>query len=193
MAGGKSSRFGTNKALASIGGKPLIERVVGVMGRVFDRTVLITNTPEVYGFLGLPMIEDLVKGMGPLGGIYTALKTLPEGAVFCVGADMPCLREGLIRHMVEVRGHYDVVVPRVGWKIEALHALFRKTCIPAIESLIQSGSYQVFRFFHAVSVLEIGQEEIVRFDPELRSFYNINLPSEWREFVNAPEGRLSAS
>ena len=88
LVGGKSSRYGSNKALAKLDGVPLIERVIGIMGRVFENLILITNTPDEYAHLGLPMHEDLVKGLGPIGGLYTGLTVMPDDAGFFVACDM---------------------------------------------------------------------------------------------------------
>ena len=61
LLGGRSRRFGSNKSFARVDGIPLIERVTGVMGSIFERVELITNTPELYAHLRLPMIEDQIK------------------------------------------------------------------------------------------------------------------------------------
>ncbi len=65
LAGGKSLRYGRNKALVTIDGIPLIERVINVMRSLFRHLILITNTPGEYSYLKLPMQEDLIKGLGP--------------------------------------------------------------------------------------------------------------------------------
>jgi molybdenum cofactor guanylyltransferase len=91
LAGGKSSRFGSNKAFASMNGTQLIERVIAIMGSIFKDLIIITNDPDEYSFLGLPMYEDLIKGLGPLGGIYTGLEKIPEKTGFFVACDMPFL------------------------------------------------------------------------------------------------------
>ena len=72
LLGGKSSRYGSNKALVEIEGVRLVDRVAGVMKSIFHRVILLTNTPEEYTYLRLPMVEDLIMGLGPMGGIYTA-------------------------------------------------------------------------------------------------------------------------
>jgi molybdopterin-guanine dinucleotide biosynthesis protein A len=178
LAGGKSSRYGSNKALAELHGTPLIERVLGVMGSVFSDLILITNSPMEYAHLKLPMKEDLIKGLGPLGGIYTGLESISDEAGFFVACDMPFLSEGLIRHMLTISGDYDAVVPKIDWKIETLHTLYRKSCLPAIKDLIDSRSYQAKRFFQRIRVRYVGQEEIMRYDPRLRAFANVNRPEE---------------
>src|SRR3989339_729492 len=99
LAGGKSRRFGKNKSFIQIDGTPLIERVVTVMGSVFEHRLLVTNTPEEYAYLGLPMVQDLIKGIGPLGGIYTGLETIADDAGFFVACDMPYLNADLVRHL----------------------------------------------------------------------------------------------
>ncbi len=176
-----STRYGTDKALAEIHGVPLVARVARIMATVFGQVILITNTPEQYNFLDLPMYRDLVKGIGPLGGIYTGLKLMEERAGFVVACDMPFLSVDLLRHMVEIQGSFDAVVPKMDWKIEALHALYSRSCLPAVEELIDSRQYQVFKFFSQIDVRYVEEEEIRLYDPDLRSFYNVNDPQEWQK------------
>jgi molybdopterin-guanine dinucleotide biosynthesis protein A len=178
LAGGKSSRYGKNKAFAKVKGIPLIERVVGVFETIFKEIIISSNNPEEYEHLGHPIAKDIVKGLGPLGGIFTALNKISTPYCFVAACDMPSLNEGLIRHMLSFRGQFDIIAPKMGWKIEALHALYSMTCLPHIKNLIKSGQYQVVRIFPKVSVRYVEEEEIRRYDPELKSFMNINSPQD---------------
>lgn len=180
LAGGKSTRYGRNKALEMLGEKTLIERVVETMSSIFQEVILMTNTPSDYAPLGLRMYEDLVKGLGPIGGIYTALKVINTDSAFVVGCDMPFLNKNLIIHMVSIQPGFDVVVPRMGWKIEALHAIYRKSCLKHIKRNISQKIYQLIRLFQFVVVRYVEEEEIRQFDPELKSFLNINRPQDLR-------------
>ena len=184
LAGGKSSRYGKNKAFVEVDGIPLIERTLRVMQSIFNQVVLITNTPEEYAYLGLPMYTDVIRDLGPLGGIYTALNVIPTEGGFFVASDMPSLNPALIRHMVALKEGVDVVVPRMDWKLEALHAFYSINCISEIEKIIREGIYQVFRFFTNVRVRYVDKEEILTFDPQLMSFYNINRPEELEHWTN---------
>lgn len=183
LAGGRSTRYGRNKALVKIDGVPLIEKVTGLLKELFGHVIIITNTPGDYAYLGLPMHEDLLKGLGPLGGIYTALSVIPNGYGFVFACDMPLLNRDLLLHMAKLRKDYDIVAPKVGWKIEALHAIYGKTCLPAIRRLIASRDYQVIRIFSDVSVRYVEETEIRPHDPEMRSFLNINSPLEMMEYL----------
>lgn len=178
LAGGKSHRYGKNKALAHIGGIPLIERVVRVIQPLFQDIIIVTNTPKEYAYLRLPMYKDLIKGLGPLGGIYTALTNIPGDSGFVVACDMPYLNRELIQYMIKTKGNFDVIVPRISGKTEALHSLYGKSCLPAIRKSIDCKKYQVVRFFPDVSVRYIDEDEIRHFDRDLRSFLNVNSPQD---------------
>ena len=183
LVGGKSRRYGQNKALVNINGIPLIKRVLGVLEDLFPSIILITNTPDTYSFLNLPMFEDRIKGLGPLGGIFTGLNIISEKAGFFVACDMPFLNSDLIRYQATVRQGYDVVVPTFSGKFEALHALYTQNCLPGIERMIHAGVYQTIQLFSSVSVRYVEEREIRRFDPELKSFSNINKPEELRKMT----------
>jgi molybdopterin-guanine dinucleotide biosynthesis protein A len=178
LAGGKSTRYGTNKAFAQVQGVRVIERAIRVMGSVCPRLLLVTNTPTEYAYLHLPMVEDLIKGLGPLGGIYTGLEVIDDENGLFVACDMPFLREDLLRYLVTLRGDFDAVVPRVNWMVEPLHALYSKKCLPSIRKLIRSQELQTLKFFKNISVRYMEEEEIRKIDPDLKSFFNINRPED---------------
>ena len=189
LLGGKSRRYGSNKAMVEVDGVRLIERAVRVMRPLFQEVILLTNTPRDYAYLGLPMVEDLIKGLGPLGGVYTGLETISCDAGFFVACDMPFLNQALILHLVANRKGFDAVVPRVGWMIEPLHAVYTKRCLPAIRHLIDSREYQIFKFLPNVRVRYVEAEEIRVHDPQLRSFFNINEPQDLLETEKLKHGK----
>jgi molybdenum cofactor guanylyltransferase len=180
LAGGKSRRFGSNKALAEINGRPLIERVMAVVRPLFEQLIIITNNPDDYAFLGVPMVEDLVKGLGPIGGIYTGLEKIQNPKGFFVACDMPFLNETLIRYMASLNDGFEAVVPKIDWKMEPLHSIYSKNCLPTIKQLIGSGECMINKFFQKIRVRFLDEDEIKLSDPLLRSFYNINKLDELR-------------
>lgn len=183
LAGGKSLRYGRNKALVEVDGIPLIERVFKVMDALFQQVIVITNTPDLYGYLGRPMFQDIVKGLGPMGGLLTALSAISPKPGFIVACDMPALNASLIRHMVMAGEGFDIVVPMVGHHFEALHALYGPACLAPIKTLLLQNTLQIKRLFEHVSVRYVEENELRRFDPQLASFSNINSPMEVERFV----------
>jgi len=181
LAGGQSRRFVHNKALAKLGGHALIERVVEVLQRLFGQVILITNTPDAYAHLGLSMFPDIIPGLGPLGGIYTALVHLATPYGFFVACDMPFLNPQLIRYQVELREGYDIVAPRRGWRIEPLHTLYSRTCLEPSQEAVERGERQIIRFYDQVRVRYVDEEKLREWDPDCRSLVNINTLEEIEE------------
>jgi len=179
QAGGKSTRMGGEpKALMELGGKLIIERIVEVLGSVLSDLLIVTNTPELYAFLGIPMVPDVFPEHGSLGGIYTGLKAAKGEAAFTVACDMPFLKPEVVRLVVSRAGEADVVIPKVGEQYETLHALYAKACLPHMEAVLQARRFRVVGFFPKVKVLEIPEAEVARLaDPHI-CFMNVNTPDE---------------
>lgn len=178
LAGGKSSRLGRNKSFIQVDGIALIERVATVMTSVFEHRLLVTNTPEEYAYLGIPMVQDLIKGIGPLGGVYTGLATISDDAGFFVACDMPYLNAALVRHIAGLRSGVDAVVPRINKMVEPLHSLYAKSSIDPLKEIIDSGRRQILELFSRIKVRYVEEGALRGFDPDLRCFANVNRPED---------------
>ena len=73
LAGGQSSRMGTDKSFVRVLGRPLIEDILAQVADLGAETILVTNRPEDYRYLGLPLFGDVLPDQGALGGLYTGL------------------------------------------------------------------------------------------------------------------------
>jgi len=179
QAGCKSTRMGGRpKALLELGGRRIIERVLDVVGAVVDDVAVVTNTPDLYAFLGLPMVADAYPEHGSLGGIFTGLAAAAGDAAFTVACDMPFLHRDVARLVVARAGEGDVVIPRVGGQFETLHALYSKACLPHIEARLKAGRLKIVGFFESVRVVEIAEAEVARHRPPAVVFMNVNTPAE---------------
>ena len=179
QAGGKSTRMGGQpKALLELGGRRIIERVLDVITSVVDDVLIVTNTPELYGFLGLPMVGDVYPDHGSLGGIFTGLSSAAGDAAFTVACDMPFLHREVARLTVARAGEGDVVIPRVGEQLETMHAVYTKACLPHIEARLREGRFRITGFFDRVRVVEIGEAEVARHRSPDVVFMNVNTPEE---------------
>jgi molybdopterin-guanine dinucleotide biosynthesis protein A len=181
LAGGSSERYGQNKAFLEIGGIRLIDLVAEQMKDLFKRVILVTNQKRDYEYLEIPMVEDLIKGSGPIGGIYTGLMNIADRAGFFIACDMPFINKQLVRYMVDIRDNHAAVVPTVANEIEPLHAIYTRACLGPIRSLIDSKRYQVRRFYDHVSVRYVKEDEIRKFGSPSRAFLNINTVNELAE------------
>jgi molybdenum cofactor guanylyltransferase len=178
LAGGKSSRFGRDKALEPIDGKPLIQRIKEEFGTLFQEVIVVANQPEKYEFLGVEIHRDIIPGLGPIGGLYTGLTVIGCEWSFFAACDMPFINKRLVRALADLRPGYDVVAPRVDWKIEPLHAFYNRRCLAPLQEIIESGQRQIIPLFKQVRVRFVEEEELRAIDPELTSFFNINFPED---------------
>jgi molybdopterin-guanine dinucleotide biosynthesis protein A len=179
QAGGRSTRMGGRpKALLELGGRRIIERVIAALDGVLDDLLIVTNTPDLYAFLGLPMVPDVYPEGGSLGGIYTGLKSASGDAIFTVACDMPFLRREVVRLVVERAAGADVVIPRVGDQYETLHAVYQKSCLPAMEARLLKGQLKIVGFFDEVRVVVVEATEVARYGDPHVVFMNVNTPEE---------------
>lgn len=182
VAGGKSSRMGTDKALALLAGKPIIEWVIERIGNLGqDETILITNRPADYARFHLPMYGDVIPEKGSLGGIYTAIHYSRNPYTLVLGCDMPFVNAALLGYMLSLRagtGPLDVIVPRVDKYPEGLHAIYHKNCLAPIRERMDADRLHVISFYPKVNVRYIDEAEFQPYDPDKLSFFNVNTPAE---------------
>jgi len=179
QAGGKSTRMGGEpKALLDLGGRRIIDRVVDVMTAITDDLLIVTNTPDLYASLGLPMVPDTFPDGGSLGGIYSGLRAASGASAFTVACDMPFLSADVARLVVGRAPEADVVIPRTGGQLETLHACYAKSCLGPMEARLRAGRLRITGFFEAVRVLEIPEAEVARIASPEVVFMNVNTPEE---------------
>ncbi len=174
LAGGKSSRFGSNKALALHQGDALIQTITRRLAGLFPETLLITNTPEDYAFLGWPMAADQYPDCGPLAGIHAALQTVSQPRAFVCGCDMPLVNPALIRFLCELPGDYEVVLPWLPEGPEPLYAIYSKKVLPVIEENLARNQCKIGRLYEKLRIRKVTAEEILQILPDFTTFQNIN-------------------
>jgi molybdopterin-guanine dinucleotide biosynthesis protein A len=208
LAGGASRRMGgRNKAFLELDSRPLIEVVIERMIRVSAEVLIVAGDTSPYTSLGVPVIADRFRGVGVLGGLHAGLEAASYELTLAVGCDMPFLNPDLLRVFAAWAEGFDAVVLRhelappgpagrpprspsaplrtsAGRSegrlyVEPLHAAYRRTCLPALESAIRAGERRIVSFFPHVRVRYVTLAEVAPFDPDLRSFRNVNTPEEW--------------
>jgi molybdopterin-guanine dinucleotide biosynthesis protein A len=203
LAGGENRRMPVLKGFIEVGGKKIIERNLNIMKRLFNEVFIITNQPEHYIHLGVPLFGDVYNTRGPMTGVLTALMNSSSRWIFVSACDMPFINPGLIRFMASERYHpaclsildkkhkrglmvtpqpdvYDVVVPVVHHRAEPLFAFYSKRVLNSLEQFIHSGKKSIKDFLlnHNKRVKYITSDEIKDIDPEARSFINLNTPED---------------
>jgi len=178
LAGGKNLRMGQNKAFLEVQGERIIDRIKKIFAGLFEEVLLVTNSPSDYLDLNLRTVTDLYREKGALGGVFTGLFHASFPHAFVVACDMPFIKPALISHLVGMSQGYDIVIPRTEDGLQPLHAVYSRKCLPFMEDLLRSGNLKILDFFHRVKKREVPTGEIIPFDPQLISFWNLNTPED---------------
>ena len=180
LAGGKSRRMGQDKRLLSVGDETLYTRSLSVLRAIFERVVVVVAQDSPLVASDAPVLRDVIPHCGSLGGLYTGLKEARTQWVFAVACDMPFLDPGTIWHFTSLKGEGDVIMAKLRNGFQPMHALYHRNCLPIMEGLIHAQDFKIHRLADhpALRVRIVTPEELSRFDPEGRSFYNVNTPAD---------------
>jgi molybdopterin-guanine dinucleotide biosynthesis protein A len=202
LAGGRSTRMGTDKAALVVAGTTLAARAVGRLEALFERVLVSANEVGPFATLGAPIFKDALGGEGPLAGIATALAEARDERVFVCAVDLPFVAEPLVRWMCEVAGEFDVVVPArpstprspgsrsaqgERTRLEPLCAVYSRRCLPHFRARLAAGEYGVEAAIldpaAGLRVRVVEPAEVERHDARARSFRNVNTPEDYRRVV----------
>lgn len=186
LAGGKSSRMGKNKALLEIKGKTVIENVVAELQSAVNNIIIVTNSFEDYQFLGLPMVEDLWKGKGPLAGIQAGLEASSTEKNLVVACDMPFISAKLGTVLLDHLAHYQVAVPEIFNQLHPLFAAYRKEISVEIERALREDQLRIRGIFQNLQVKKMDQVELSKFGISISDsdLFNMNHPEEYEQARN---------
>lgn len=151
LAGGMSSRLGFNKALLPVGSETIIDRILGTVSPLVAGVRIISNSPQDYAWLGLPTASDLRPGCGPLSGIHAALATAETPYVLVLSCDIPLISRPLLRHLIESCAGADITIFKHRY-FEPLCAVYRRTCLPALDEQIDNREPHIIDLFAPLQV-----------------------------------------
>ena len=181
LAGGKSCRFGGPKVLAPLSGAPMASWGLSVLEAAGLAVGLISDEEGVEAALALPARPDLEAGLGPIGGLWTALQWASErgdDGVLLLGCDMPLVNEALVRAILDWDDAAPAVVPIGSEGPEPLCALYRSTCVPEVERRLHSDDRSLRGLAKALGAAFIGEDAVARVADAQTTFLNVNTVGE---------------
>jgi len=183
LAGGKSTRFGSDKSFMEINGQPLLKKQISVLKKKFRKIIIVSDNAG-HKYKDTQTVKDIVPCCGPLGGIYSGLIMSPSFHNFVVACDMPNINLLLLEYMIKLKNGFDAVVPCLKNGCEPLFAIYSKKCIPVIEKMINDDNLRIKNFFNKIKLKKIKKKEIAKFgNPEVL-FFNINTPTDYEKLLH---------
>lgn len=179
LAGGLSTRFGSDKASAVVAGKPMLQWVVAAIEGVCERVVVVRAKgqvlPDVVCLSPVSVVEDVYEAMGPLAGLVAGFSAIDEGVCFATSCDAPLLRGGLVPLLAGQPGAWDIVAPVVEGRVQPLNAVYRvERCLPVFRAQVERGALKVTSAYSGLGVVRVGEDALRMVDAELASFRNAN-------------------
>lgn len=159
LAGGQSSRFGSDKALATLLGEPLLARLITAVTPVASRITVVAERPGKYDFLGVRTIGDIWPGKGPLGGLATALDDLSEPWLLLLSCDLVVVRPRWVRLLQQ---HCTPNVQAVAFRHrvwEPLLALYSSQLGHIVKAHLQSGNSSLRGLLDQIPACAVGVPE----------------------------------
>lgn len=181
LAGGKSSRMGTDKGLMLFKGKAIIEYVIEQLQPAVNKVTIVSNNPE-YEKFGFAVIADLIKETGPAGGIYTALNHTDTTLNFIVSCDMPFISKEAIEFMFQNKGKSQIILPVRQGKMEPLFGIYSKDCLFKWHELMEGAIIKLQEMVIHFRLNKIEVDNNVQFSDSL--FMNINTKKDFENAFN---------
>ena len=183
LCGGKSTRMGVPKATLMFGDETMLQRVVRLLGSVVSPIVVVAAREQ-----SLPPLPDDVivtrderDARGPLEGLRAGLKALPETVdhAYVTSCDVPLLVPDFVERMIDLLGDHDIAVMEIDGFPHPLSAVYRRTTLPHVESLLAQDRLRPVYLFDAVRTRRVHTMDMMSVDPQLRTLRNLNTREDY--------------
>jgi molybdenum cofactor guanylyltransferase len=176
--------MGVPKATLPFGNETMLQRVVRLLSTVVAPIVVVAardqQLPELPG--DVILTNDEREQRGPLEGLRAGLKALPESVdiAYATSCDVPLLVPGFVARMIELAADHDIAVMEIDGFPHPLSAVYRRSTLPHVESLLAKDKLRPVFLFDAVPTRRVQPAEMTSVDPDLRTLRNLNTPEDYR-------------
>jgi len=176
LAGGKSSRMGSEKGLVLFNGKPFIEHIIDVLRKMNLPIHIVSNT-HLYDSFDYTVYSDIIKDKGPLCGIHTALMNSDKKYNLILSCDIPFVNEDVIKYLVnKIIGVEDCIAPIHEGCSEPLCAIYSKDCVNILKNLLDANQLSIRTALNNINTqfIDVSNQDFYR----KNLFMNINSKKE---------------
>lgn len=186
LAGGKSSRFGSNKALAIFQGKSLLQKAIDLAESI-SQSILIIGDSALQQYTGHQVVPDIIPGRGPAGGIYTGLSLSKSPLNVVVAVDLPMISLTIIEYLITFSGKgYEAIVPEENGQAQPLCAIYTLNYLDWMEKAVKTGKLKMKEIINRPLTYYPKIGENLPFYSSLL-FNNVNTPAELSKLEQALE------
>ncbi|MGP4075266.1 molybdenum cofactor guanylyltransferase [Halobacillus sp. K22] len=177
LAGGGSTRMGKDKAWLNLGGQPVVVRILNELQKTVS-TVVMNQNDETD--LPIPSIQDIYRDAGPLGGLHTVMKRREEEWFFLSACDTPFIHKSVYDYLSSFANETsDAVIPEYEGRLQPLSGIYRKSCLPIVEKLLDNGERKVIFLLEQVNSVYVSDFRPLSREVVNRHFFNMNTPDDY--------------
>jgi molybdopterin-guanine dinucleotide biosynthesis protein A len=183
LAGGKSSRLGTDKAKVKLDGESVMIQAIAEKLSGLSEDIVVSTNGRRYEDITIPVrwAIDVRPGAGSLMGLYSGLLAAKHDYAIAVACDMPFINIELLKYMISLPRDYDALLPKIGEQTEQLHSIYSKNCLPKMEKYLNSGHLKITSFMDEIDVKYVDEDIINKYDPRHLSFFNVNTAKQLKQ------------
>ncbi|MBL7890771.1 MAG: molybdenum cofactor guanylyltransferase [Bacteroidia bacterium] len=174
LAGGKSSRMGFDKGLIEINNKPMVQYIIDQLKLITDTILIISNNNE-YNKFGHTVHADLIKNVGPIGGILTGLEYSQTKYNMVISCDTPFIKKNTLTELVKKIDKYDVIIASNKGEAHPLCGIYSKTIANQLRVLIENRQFKIRK------AIQQFNTKVVEFETTSQ-FVNINTKEELNNY-----------
>lgn len=160
LAGGQSRRFGSDKALFELNGRPLIERAYQVLSQVSDSVFVSVGSEHTRYPVPATHLYDKPGYAGPLAGIFAGMAASTTPWILVLAVDLPYVEAADLKRLLAARGaESDAIIARSADRIHPLCACYHRRSLSVAKELLDQGQFAVSGFTSALNTHVIGYSE----------------------------------
>ena len=182
MAGGDSSRMGTDKASLLLDGQTLLQSVMATMQQLFPQVIVSVRQPRAG--IDLPQVCDEQPNGGPLAGLVASLGKIETPWAFMVACDMPFVVPEVVELLAKYRLQHEAVVPVVHGHPQPLAAFYAASCLGPLRASLAAQQKSLRNVLKQLDVRYVDEAEMLEADPLLRSFFDLDTPQDVAAAMN---------
>lgn len=183
LAGGQARRFdGQDKSALPIAGRRLLHHQLAALRAITPRIVIVGGPAERFADAGVPVVPDRLPGLGPLGGLSTALDGASE-RLLVLACDLPFVTTAFLQYLLRTGRDADATVPRTADGLHPLCAAYARRTAPLMRRLIDEGVRQVQEALGSLRLHIVEGEALAAHDPDGRLLHNINTPDDYARAI----------
>lgn len=181
LAGGKSSRMGTDKGLILYKGEPFVQYSINALRPIVDDIIIVTNNSS-YDTFNQRRVSDIIEDAGPLSGVYSGLKHSNTAYNLILSCDIPLIKTAILEKIIHhIDDYYDIIQIKSNGRVMPLIAFYNKRCEDQLLKLLNAGVRRMSK------TLEVFKVSTLELPIELDSYTaNINTPTEFKAIINEP-------